>query len=296
MMILRAGLTGCLAAIVNPDATVIDSASKPTLHKAVLRFRSDKISKATGIPFEKVTVNKFIFSTDNECYIPIADAFSLNQYSIKVTGGCYDRSIGNLEPAVRWLAPDNFHEQLIDLVGDRIHWDTDYKNVDADTLISTLPLAENAKMHNMLVQCDIQFNSIYVSTYIISKCDIHQTIYFPDASTDIYRITIEGNRLIVESTQPIDDCLIEPIATSLGLCGLVIANMEMNYEQKIGKINPVNEKVRKETLFQLTDQFGIYSLGRAAIWKNVLLDDCLQDIHVINKMIAKSRYDLRVGK
>ena len=60
MNIIGAGLTGCLAAYAFKDAVIHEYLKEPRVHKAVLRFRTDEVSKLTGIPFKKVLVHKAV--------------------------------------------------------------------------------------------------------------------------------------------------------------------------------------------------------------------------------------------
>jgi hypothetical protein len=47
-------------------------------------------------------------------------------------------------------------------------------------------------------------------------------------------------------------------------------------------------------LFRLTHERNIYSLGRFATWRNILLDDVVDDIAAIKKLLkANSAYDIR---
>ena len=66
MIIFGAGIAGCLAGIINPKAQIIERGSGKSSHKAVLRFRTNDISKVTGIPFKKVSVKKTIWYEDVE--------------------------------------------------------------------------------------------------------------------------------------------------------------------------------------------------------------------------------------
>jgi hypothetical protein len=47
---------------------------------------------------------------------------------------------------------------------------------------------------------------------------------------------------------------------------------------KYGKIVPLETEVRREVLRAITDQTCIYSLGRFATWRQVLLDDVVDDV------------------
>lgn len=292
MIILRAGLTGCLCALVNPHAIVIDPDVSPNPHKAVLRFRSDDISKVTGITFERIRVTKHIFS-EGDFRLP--NPMLANLYSQKVVGGIYDRSINNMDPVTRWIAPDNFHEQMIELIGKRISWGEAIKIWDYDdVIVSTLPMNEMAKMvHLDPPDTRMVSNSIFVTTLLVKNSQVHQTIYYPDEETPVYRATLEGGKLIIESIAEIAVNDVTQIQFQFGIKNAEL--IDLNYKQKIGKIAPIDDAVRKDFIFRLTDEHSIYSLGRTAIWKNILLDDCLKDIHQINKMIAKSKYDRALG-
>ena len=58
-------------------------------------------------------------------------------------------------------------------------------------------------------------------------------------------------------------------------------------EQKYGKIAPIDDAQRKRLLFRITHEHGLFSLGRFATWRNILLDDVVDDIAVI-KRLARS--------
>jgi hypothetical protein len=85
----------------------------------------------------------------------------------------------------------------------------------------------------------------------------------------------------------------EAINNAFGI-GLSNCNSLGSVEQKYGKISPVEDAVRKQLLFQLTHEHNIYSLGRFATWRNILLDDVVDDIGAIKKLLkANSAYDVR---
>ena len=95
-IILGAGLSGLIAATQFPNATVFEANGPEHLsHKAVLRFRSDSLSRLTGIPFRKVTVRKSIWHEGKHVAPNIQLA---NLYSFKTNGGYLDRSIWKLDP------------------------------------------------------------------------------------------------------------------------------------------------------------------------------------------------------
>src|SRR5205823_9299725 len=78
---------------------------------ALLRFRTTAVSDATGIPFSKEIVRKGLW--DGTKVINTPTIAHLNRYSSIVTDGeLHNRSIFNLEPATRWVAPVDFVELM----------------------------------------------------------------------------------------------------------------------------------------------------------------------------------------
>jgi hypothetical protein len=65
---------------------------------------------------------------------------------------------------------------------------------------------------------------------------------------------------------------------------------ETKVDQKYGKIVDMDEKARQAILFHLTDKHNIFSLGRFATWRNILLDDVAADLPRIEKMMMASDY------
>lgn len=296
MNIIGAGLTGLIAAYAFKDAVIHEYLKEPRVHKAVLRFRAEEVSKLTGIPFRKVLVHKAVsegggFVTPNLRH--------MNHYSLKVAGGYYDRSIGNLEPSVRYIAPLDFHQQMLDHHKDRIFFDSDVPLTEMTTpVISTLPLnilVDKFKLDAQLPKEALHSNPIYVTTVDVEHCDLYQTIYFPELSNPVYRASITGNQIIIESMLTIGRTRIEDTIETFGISGgWSIASL--NFEQKIGKFNPLEENYRKQLMYDITTALGIYSLGRHATWRKILLDDVVQDIQRIESMLKTSAYDRMLGK
>lgn len=296
MNIIGAGLTGLIAAYAFKDAVIHEYLKEPRVHKAVLRFRTEEVSKLTGIPFRKVLVHKAV--SENGGFVT-PNLRHMNHYSLKVAGGYYDRSIGNLEPSVRYIAPLDFHQQMLDHHKDRIFFDSDVPLTEMTTpVISTLPLnvlVDKFKLDAQLPKEALHSNPIYVTTVDVEHCDLYQTIYFPELSNPVYRASITGNQIIIESMLTIGRTRIEDTIETFGISGgWSIASL--NFEQKIGKFNPLEENYRKQLMFDITSALGIYSLGRNATWRKILLDDVVNDIKRIESMLKTSAYDRMLGK
>jgi hypothetical protein len=293
MKILGAGMSGCLAGLVFPNAEILEAQNEPPInHGAVLRFRDDSVSKITGIPFKKVTVRKAIVYNGKFIQPNIQIC---NEYSLKVTGKVQDRSIWNLETVQRYIAPHDFQQQLFDLVANRVNLGIAATSdmLKCETTLSTIPMPTMCRILSMAEPAELKHKKITVVIANIHNCDVYQTIYFPEFTDQLYRATITGNKLIMEFIGEIPENLIG------NYMDLITAQMSINYpmdsieqkSQKYGKIDPIDDSARRQFLYMLTCNHNIYSAGRFAIWKNILMDDVLHDLFVIREMMAKDSYE-----
>lgn len=283
MRIIGAGLAGLIAGTSYQNVPILEPMSSIRKHNALLRFRSPDIGDSVGIPFRKVKVYKGIW--DGDKYVSLTPR-AINIYSLKVANNVSYRSIIHQEPEYRWIAPDDFQDRLIDMCSHRIEYDAYIDWTSGEPTISTIPLPVLAS--NLGIQIEVpsgMINKIYVSTCTIDDCDVYVTNYNINQSSKIYRSSITGNKLIVESMKPIRDDHLFNIFDSLGISSAVISNFNMNQEMPNGKIVPINDNERRNFILQSTINHNIYSLGRLAIWKNVVLDDVYQDLLKIKKFM-----------
>lgn len=290
--IVGAGLAGLIAAHAWPRATVMEVAPQPAAsHRALLRFRTDAVSTLTGVPFKRVRVNKSVWFQDRHCS---ADIRTANMYAQKIMGSLVgDRSIWNTAPVDRYVAPESLYEQLIESVGPRLLWDTpaDYEAMGAkrQLLINTAPMP--IVLGALRINYDQEFRRapIAVARYRVPGANVFQTVYFPTPQHSMYRASITGDLLIVEHAGEeergpwFNDVL---MAFGLSQADFIDFN-----SQRYGKIVDVDSAWRKHTLLNLTTQFNVYSLGRFATWRNILLDDVVHDISVIKAMIRNTGGD-----
>lgn len=305
MIILGAGLAGCIAGIMNPDAVVYEAEPSPPGHRAVLRFRSPVVSDVTGIPFQQVHVTKEVYTTEpNKSETALA-----NQYALKVTGQLSRRSIWHLEPVTRWVAPENLHEQLILRLGDRAFFGGRVGSISEDKLafddgtirlrskvepiISTLPMPVMAQIVGHETMQDITWprQKIVTRSARVHSCNLHQTIYFPDPITPVYRATITGDRLIIEATSKPNRMDEEEVLKAFGLTEFHITWLdEQDWSTRYGKIDTIDETQRKAFMLWLTLKHNVFCLGRFATWRNILLDDVVDDMLKITTMV--DNYDV----
>ena len=302
-MIVGAGLAGLIAAHIFPGE-IHEAAPEPTaMHKALLRFRSQEVSRVTGIDFKAVKVHKGIWSFYADGFVAPSIRLA-NQYSSKCLDGwlANNRSIWNLAPATRYIAPENFYEQLLGHVGNRVKWRTPFDfNLNTDQVISTAPL------DIVLDQLDIkppeiEFKKapINVMRFRVENCDLYQTVYYPEPDFPIYRASITKDLLIVElagaSFTPIgtrtDDALrmMNHVYESFGIVEKWIKVLESS-DQRYGKIADVDDFARKQLIVRLTNTHNIFSLGRFATWRNILLDDVVADALIVKKLLKANAYE-----
>jgi len=299
--IVGAGLSGLIAAHAWPNARVFERDTEPHQHhKALLRFRGEGVAALTGIEFRRVTVRKAIWSAGSYCAPTIALA---NAYSAKVIGRIMnDRSIWNLDPVERWIAPDDLYAQLVENIGARISWGVDFDLEGAASragqhTISTIPMPAALKKLGEAYGDDLTFasSSITVRRYRVADCDVFQTVYVPDVDVPLYRASITGNTLIAES---IGEALPQDVELAI-LEGIFGAEDRLtpieSAKQRYGKIAPISAGHRRALLLRLTEHYSVYSLGRFATWRNILLDDLIHDIAVIKKLMAGDRYATRIA-
>jgi len=295
-LIVGAGLAGLLAAHAWPGIPLLEVSPGPGAgHRALLRFRSDAVSRLTGIDFRKVIVRKGIWSNGRFVAPTIARA---NAYSFKVLGEyTSDRSIWNIDPVTRFVAPESFYDQLVEYAGSRIQWNTpcDFSSPNiASPIISTAPLDSTLAACGMR-PLEMKRAAIGVARFRIPGADLFQTVYFPDAELGVYRASITDDLLIIETADGTPGVLSAEIAAVERALGIPYDRWRVLDEskQKYGKIIPLQDEVRKSILFQLTHDHGIYSLGRFATWRNVLLDDVVDDIVVIKRLLRSGdKYDV----
>jgi len=294
-MIVGAGLAGLLAAHMFPREPVCDVGPPVARHRALLRFRSDAVSLVTGIPFRRVRVHKGIW-WDGAFRAPTIQI--ANMYALKCLGKLVgDRSIWNIDAADRWVAPDSFYEQLVEHTGQRITWNTmsNFKD-DAHYWISTAPM--HATLAAVGIESPETFHRqpIAVRRFKVRGADVFQTIYFPNPEHSLYRASITGDTLICEFIDDLDMGWEDELWEAFNLRDVEDMVDEPIYRQHYGKIAPINEPLRRMHIATLTNDFNIFSLGRFATWRNLLLDDVVSDANVVRRLLTATTYERKLSQ
>ena len=293
MIIVGAGLAGLIAGHVFPHASIIERQPKPEgAHRALLRFRSDVVSNITGVSFRKVRVHKSVWA--GRSHHNTMNPSWANQYAMKTVGRPIARSIWSLEAADRWVAPEDLYERLVGSLDKRIFWGTKFAPEHARRM--DCPCISTAPMPEMLLTMEgasgpsseiiFRRSPIVVERYRIEGADLHQTVYVPGCGTSTYRISITGDVLIVESMSQSEAMPLSKVIGIMGLLGcdaLPIGSVS----QSFGKIDPIDNRVRREIIHRLSADHNVYSVGRFATWRNILLDDVVQDLRIVKGMIEQ---------
>lgn len=299
-MIVGAGLAGLITAQVFPRHELCDASPEPVeSHKALLRFRSDAVARLTGVDFRPVRVRKGIWYRGG---YRAPDIQMANMYTRKCLGRIIgDRSIWSLEPADRWIAPEDFYDQMVDSVRSRTHWGTGFDfrpgcgRDHPEGLISTapLPLVLKGLGHEPL-PATFERQGIVVERFRVPRADAHQTVYLPDPELSAYRASITGDLLILEHAGEADPG--ESAAAAQEAMALPADIQPVGkVGQKYGKIAPIDPALRKSLVAKLTADHDLFSIGRFATWRNILLDDVVQDAAVVKRLITASHYDRRLS-
>jgi hypothetical protein len=303
LRIIGAGMAGLLAARMLQDRhpVVIEQApSLPNNHKALLRFRSDVVANVTNIPFKKVSVVKAIHGSVN----PVADMIA---YSLKVTGQMKARSVIDIRPTERWIAPDDFIPRLASSAS------IDYGNgiidksyfADKKPTISTIPMPdlmdllewEGKRPDFMWTEgwsARGELNPYFEST-------VYATVYFPDDIIPWYRGSITGSHMILEgvgsaegiqndiTSAEAQDWIMDPFGLGCLLMEDIMPSpmrVSPAKYQKISELNFADREITKQFMMWATKEHSVYSLGRFATWRpKVLIDDLVHDVQVIAKLI-----------
>ena len=293
-------MAGLLAAhVLRKHKPVIHEAqpSLPHNHEALLRFRDEACSELTGIPFKKVKVLKGI------CYqgeiITSPNLRMANLYSRKTNGTVRSRSILDLSPSERYIAPKDFVERLSQ--GVEIEYSSpltkEVLESSTEPSVSTIPMPLMMKMVGWPEMPEFSYKSIWALTAKITnpEVDVYQTLYYP-GDESYYRCSITGGQLIVEFQEEPKprlsvgmgwlEATCQKVLEDFGVFDADLSDIRIK-EQRFGKLVPIDDTARRGFIMAISELYGVYSLGRFATWKpNLLMHEIPQDVDLISRMIG----------
>lgn len=310
--IVGAGMAGLLAANMltkrGYKVRVFETQKDlPNNHSAVLRFRSNVVGKALGIPFRQVMMTKRVLPWRNE----VADTLA---YSRKCFGFARsDRSITNGNAtAERFIAPPDMIAIMFGALPHNTvklghYWQPDA--MLAEPVISTLPMPVLMKLLGWKGE-RIGFHhveGINVKAKLLN-CDAYVTLTVPDPDLPFSRVSITGNELIVEcpnfalrgfDMSRTGELFLQDLGVSIARQAAPLLGFEFGelmevqtFKQPYAKIVEADKTVREDFMYWATDAHNIFSLGRFATWRpKLMLDDLVNDVERIEHWINnRSRY------
>jgi hypothetical protein len=234
-------------------------------------------------------------------------------YSHKVVGRYELRSIINTDPCDRFIAPPDFIEQCsssLDIAYgvDGAQYLLPDRREEVGPVISTLPmpvLMDALEYEGARPSFD-SFPGFTVS-YTVPDCDAYCTMYVPQADAAFYRVSITGDKLIVEFIGDIDDPGLGTdwapmVAEMLFAFGINIdidpALVEVNRTRyaKLAQMSVSDRRKAHDFMLWASMKLNVYSLGRFATWRSgLLLDDVVDDVLKIERWMGGSNYDMTKG-
>ena len=315
MNIIGAGMAGLLAGgmIRDQPVTLHESASTlPNNHSAVLRFRTSIVGDALDIPFKKVRMMK----TSHPWRNPVADAMA---YSMKTNGTATLRSVttANGEISERYIAPENLIMELGTRLNGPVFFDSKINSIDLSAMprpiISTIPMPVLMKLLHYTDMPKFNYVNGFNINCTLPDGDAYVSVYVPNPKDAFNRISLTGDKLTIEFSAPdqsadevkrrvdvikSNDVILNELVNRalyyLSLEGCKWHSVKVSL-QPYSKILPINEGERRRFIVWATDQHGIYSLGRFATWRpGLLMDDVVNDVRVIRKIIKNGSYEHRM--
>ncbi len=297
-------MSGLLAAnmLRSHPVTVYEAqAGLPNNHHALLRFRTDAVANALGIPFKKVRVIKDVHMEGY--HSKLSPALS---YGMKVASSSGLRSIVSAmegEVCERFIAPSNLVERMASSLEGNIHYNAQYdvelklgiESENDSVTISTLPMNALARVLKYDGFKHSRFDTM--SGAVITAeidADVYASLYIPQPELSPYRISVTGSKLIIEylpdkmrqNVLTTNEGQVEMALAMLGLHEVSYTNVQWKH-QTYAKILPIPEEERKRFILWATEQHNVYSLGRYATWRpGLLMDDVVNDVRIIQNMIS----------
>ena len=301
VVIIGAGMAGSVAAgAMSSSVPVVYDSKKDNGgtglgdHYAIMRLRSADIGKYLGCGLSEITVYKAVLYGGR---LWVEPSITMNNlYSIKTHSELGIRSLQELGKVKRYLLPPfrcpaqvEYDHKACSVKPGLITF-SNGNEVEYDVCISTMPMP--ALLGACSINHDMEFcaNPIYIARATLNiKSSVHQTIYIPEPSTPVYRMTLENRVIILESTEPFSG--LGGMSEAISPFGLGVEDCSdfTFHTQHAGKMVSVDDNKRRFFIMKLTDEFGIYSFGRYALWKPIRADHLIGDIENIKNMLLVSK-------
>lgn len=300
IIIIGAGTSGLIMAEVlaanGIDYRIIEKQKeaefKFTEHTCYLH--SDNIQKILPIPLKKVKVSKYFFDGSRFRDLQFSDLCTYTGKNGMITNSSIEECG---KDQCGWVCDYglNIHKVLFERQKHKIKFDsilyqTGKNNITVNTtpLFNVIKLVEPKDVHTLLKGKATKFDLYEFKLVNFDNIVIIHSIDGFD------RMTIIGNKVCIENLSWSIESVMEtfmgsvniPYAKEMMLCDDLQKHISTVTIQKIDKLEEV---VRKNIMFRLTSEQGIYSLGRYATWSYKRIDHVVDDALDIVKMIRFSQ-------
>ena len=307
--VIGAGMAGLLAGQLlrhHHDVVIYEAqAGLPNNHSALLRFRTPVVGDIIGVSFLPVQMVKGTLPWANS----IADLLA---YSFKCTGYARsDRSIltAGLETHQRFIAPPDLVARLSEGLNIIYNAAIDTRSLTewqqkTMRVISTVPMPALLTMLG-LPQRTLNFANVLgvnINCDLGPTFDAYVSLYVPNPDIQFHRVSITGQQLTIEYAYPgqsmrtvqehkvrLQEQNFQQVQDAISLLGFnahVLTSAPKVSIQRYAKILPIAESARRHLIASITEQFGIFQLGRYSTWRpGLLLDDLVQDVRVITRLM-----------
>jgi hypothetical protein len=332
VLVVGAGLAGTMVARMlssHSKILVVDQRKTPDTrnHWALLRFRDLEVARALGVTVREIEVEKAVYWRGSLHYTP--NITMNNLYSIKAYGSIGNRSLRSIGVAKRYLPTSTpqptdclWGAKLVSInkkVAKFAYEDGTTFLVRYGVCVSTIPMAALIDSLELITnEMPMPSHAIMSEPITVMRLElgrslmstVNQTIYFPENRFHTYRATLEGSTLIVEAIgDESKDSILEEYEEICSVFGLpsTLSNLtsfrkigdENFHVQPIGKINEMDDEIRRDIIYQLTDHYSIYSVGRFATWRPIRADQLVKDVQKVERMIRqgekKTKYERRLN-
>ena len=313
-LIIGAGLSGLMmGALLKRNFKIIDGAPGPRLDVHAPFYLHAPL-EWLPTTWKQVDVHHNVW--DGNGFHRAPTIRMMNDYSRKITGKIIDTSLKFMDGSVKsgYIPSNNLPGQVLNDLYDEVKanssWgvkvigiDPKRREVTAEVmghavgevhqyryknLISTIPLPLLLSLTSRAFDCNFRSDPIFTSVWSIPETeatDAFQIIYITDPAEPIYRASLMGRSIILESMRDLSGTVNHQGIIINKLWGIKDGNFKAQGEIRPGKFHPIEKTFRKVMIGKLTSETGIFCLGRYAVWDYKRIDHVSEDAHTILKII-----------
>jgi len=308
-VIIGGGISGLLMGYVlkEYDYTILEQASESSIITGA-PFYLHKPIDWLPTKWKRIEVHKNCW--DGKWFVRTPNIGHMNDYARKITGKIHDTSLkfmdggieegylpvgGNSSRVIKDLLDANErHVQYSCRVTEilpakkviKLNKEDKEYTIHYSNLISTIPLPVLLRMLNLEIDFTFKADPILTSAYKVTEneaVDAYQIIYVTTPKLKPYRVSLMHNTIFVEAMVPMDE------DENRNLIKMVwgFENPKHIETKSVspGKFHPIERNKRKILLARLTSDYGIYCIGRYAVWAYKRLDHLADDAMELVKII-----------